>query len=88
MIQSPLFWEVLFGAVVGYWLLLPRLRDGFLFLVSAGYLATLAPWSVAGLSGLTALFKLLSPQLVGETRTAERTLVVSVIAVSASPAFS
>ncbi|MBB5714324.1 MBOAT family O-acyltransferase [Sphingomonas aerophila] len=87
MIQSLLFWEVLFGAVVGYWLLPPRLRDGFLFFVSAGYLATLAPWSVAGLIGLTALFKLLSPRLVGETRTAERILVVSVLAVSASLAF-
>ena len=87
MIQSLLFWEVLLGAVVIYWLLPRRLRYGFLFLVSAGYLATLAPWSVLALIGLTGLFKLLSPRLVGETPPAERLLIVLVLGVSLFLAF-
>src|SRR5688572_8225751 len=47
---------VLAAAVLVYWALPARLRLGFLSLASAGYLATIAPMSVAGLAGWAVLF--------------------------------
>ena len=49
MIQTGLFWGVLFAAVLVHWMLPRGLRPAFLALSSAGYLATLAPEVVGGL---------------------------------------
>lgn len=64
MVQSLTYWIVLAGAVTAYWWLPPRFRLSFLFLVSAAYLATITPLSVAILIMLACGFRLLSPLLV------------------------
>ncbi len=55
MVQSLTFWGVLALAVPIFWLLPVRLRDGFLFLVSFGYLATLDAFSAAAVFAWTLL---------------------------------
>lgn len=61
MIQSGLFWIVLGVSVVLFWTLPLRMRMGFLALVSAGYMATIAPWSIAALLVFSIAFYYLAP---------------------------
>lgn len=61
MIQAPLFWLTLAVAVPVFWLLPRPYRFPFLTLVSIGYLATLAPYSVASLLVWTIVFYVAAP---------------------------
>jgi alginate O-acetyltransferase complex protein AlgI len=70
MIQSPVFWSVLLGAVVVHWLLPRAWRSGFLALVSFGYLVTLenqAAFMVI-LAGWAAAFYIVSTRLPEDHR--------------------
>lgn len=82
MIQSLAYWIVLAGAVAIYWWLPARFRTGFLFMVSAAYLATLAPLSVAMLIVLACSFRLLSPLLVRDGPVGFRVLAGLVLGAS------
>lgn len=56
MIQSPDFWVVTLVTALVVWQLPLRWRDGFIALVSVGFLWTRAPESVSMLAGWTAAF--------------------------------
>ncbi|MHC4858487.1 MAG: MBOAT family O-acyltransferase [Planctomycetota bacterium] len=68
MIQSPIFWMVLAASVVGYWLLPRRIRDGFLAIVSFGYLASLEPVTVTVVVGWGLFFFYLAPHAIAARR--------------------
>ena len=62
MIQSPIYWAVVFGSAVVFWLLPAGIRFGFLAAVSMAYLASIAPWwNVAALAGWALVFHRLAP---------------------------
>jgi alginate O-acetyltransferase complex protein AlgI len=61
MIQSGAFWLILAVAVPTYWALAPRLRLAFLAIVSAAYLAVLAPFSAASFLFWTIVFFFAAP---------------------------
>lgn len=68
MIQSPIFWAVLFGAAVVYWLIPRAARFWFLSLVSFGYLFSLEPFGTVALVGFVLLFFWAAPQAMAEGR--------------------
>ncbi|HQE82400.1 MAG TPA: MBOAT family O-acyltransferase [Candidatus Hydrogenedentes bacterium] len=61
MIQSGIFWLVVLSSAVVFWVLPQRFRTVFLAIVSMGYLAWLAPFSVLGLVVWTLAFYYLAP---------------------------
>ena len=69
MIQSPVFWSVLVVSAFFYWLLSPKLRHGFLAIVSYVYLASLEPVVVTVLIAWTLLFFYLAPHAIATGKT-------------------
>ena len=69
MIQSPVFWSVLVVSAFFYWLLSPKLRDGFLAIVSYAYLVSLEPVAVTVLIAWSLLFFYLAPHAIAAGKT-------------------
>ncbi len=78
---DPVFWALIFGAPVVFWLLPARLRYGFLTAASIGYLATRDWTSVAALLGWSVLFFLVAPKALASGSSRRRVSLGLVLAI-------
>ncbi|MDM8559130.1 MBOAT family O-acyltransferase [Candidatus Parabeggiatoa sp. HSG14] len=81
MIQSGIFWLVLFSSVIVFWMLPKQLRFSFLALASFGYLATLDLMSVLVLVAWTLAFYWLAPLAIGKGPWQQRLLPILILAI-------
>lgn len=81
MIQSGVFWLVIMGSLIVFWSLPKGLRYGFLACASVGYLATLAPMSILGLSVWALAFYWLAPKAIGTGPVADRMIWGLILAI-------
>ena len=81
MIQSYVFWLVTAGALVVFWNLPKGVRYGFLACASIGYLVTLAPMSILGLTVWALAFYWLAPKAIGNGPVAARMIWGLILAI-------
>jgi len=81
MIQSGIFWLVLFATVIVFWLIPRQYRFGFLALASFGYLATLDLTSVLVLVAWTLAFYWLAPLAIGKSSWQQRLPSILILAI-------
>ena len=68
MIADPLFLACITLGPLVYWLLPARVRNGFLVLLSVGYLSSIALWPTLAIVGWTTLFFWLAPKAKSASR--------------------
>ncbi len=88
MIQSPLYWAVVFGSALVFWLLPAGIRFGFLAAVSTAYMASIAPWwNVAALAAWTLAFHRLAPLTAESKPMAARILAAMILGIASYLAY-
>ena len=87
MIQSPVFWMVLFGSVVAFWLLPRRHRYWFLGTVSFAYVLSMDMFSGLMLTGWMVAFWALAPWVAQKNSRGKLALAVLLLGVLSYLAF-